>query len=233
MDSKTEQRRSTMPVSVKGVIELRKALNAYAPDLAKELTKEIGASLKVLQSDARGFVPSSPPGNLYGWDERSKGRKITKRNSAFRQFNTEGRLRLFPLYNAQVIKAGIVTRTGYSKPNARGFRSLFRIKNKSAVGAIYETAGRKNPNGQPWVGKGAGSNSYSHSTNPDAGRNFTQRQGKLYGTKKANEDMRGRLIYRAWEADQGKQIVAIFKAIESTDAKFKARTAIVDVKRTA
>jgi hypothetical protein len=41
------------------------------------------------------------------------------------------------------------------------------------------------------------------------------------------------LIYRAWEQDQGKQIVAIFKAIESADAKFKARTAIVDVKRTA
>ncbi|CAB4222402.1 hypothetical protein UFOVP1645_20 [uncultured Caudovirales phage] len=220
-----------MPVSVRGVIDLRKALSAYAPDLAKELTKEIGASLRVIQKDARGFVPSSPPGNLYGWDEANRSRKITSRNSSFRTFNTEGRVRLFPLYNPQTIKAGIVTRTGYSKPNARGFRSLFRIKNNSAVGAIYETAGRKNPNGQPWVGKGPGSNSYSHSTNPDAGRNFTQRQGKLYGVKKANEDMRGRLIYRAWEKDQGKQTVAIFKAIDATTAKFKARTELVDLRR--
>lgn len=222
-----------MPVGVKGVIELRKALAKYAPDLAKELTKEISASLRVIQKDARGFVPSTPPGNLYGWDEANRSRKITSRNSSFRTFNTEGRVRLFPLYDAQTIKAGIVTRTGYSKPNKRGFRSLFRIRNNSAVGAIYETAGRKNPNGQPWIGKGAGSNNYSHSTNPDAGRNFTQRQGKLYGTKKANEDMRGRLIYRAWEKDEGKQTVAIFKAIEKADARFKARTAIVDVKRTA
>ena len=45
--------------------------------------------------------------------------------------------------------------------------------------------------------------------------------------------MRGRLIYRAWEKDEGKQTVAIFKAIEKADARFKARTAIVDVKRTA
>lgn len=231
MDSKTEQRRSAMPVSVKGVIELRKALGKYAPDLQKELTKEISASLRVIQKDARGFVPSTPPGNLYGWDEAKRSRRITSRNSSFRTFNTEGRVRLFPLYNAKTIKAGIVTRTGYSKPNARGFRSLFRIKNDSAVGAIYETAGRKNPNGQPWIGKGAGSNSYSHSTNPDAGRNFTQRQGKLYGMKKANEDMRGRLIYRAWEQDEGKQTVAIFKAIETANAKFKARAAMVDLRR--
>jgi hypothetical protein len=220
-----------MPVSVKGVIELRKALGKYAPDLQKELTKEINASLRVIQKDARGYVLSSPPGNLYGWDEATRSHRITSRNSSFRTFKTEGRVRLFPLYNAQTIKAGIVTRSGYSKPNARGFRSLFRIKNSSAVGAIYETVGRKNPNGQPWVGKGPGGNNYSHSTNPGAGRNFTQRHGKLYGVKKANEDMRGRLIYRAWEKDEGKQTIAIFKAIEATNDKFKARAAMVDLRR--
>ena len=59
-----------MPVEVKGVIALRKALNAYAPDLAKELTAEITKSLKVIQKDARGFVPSSAPGGLYNCMER-------------------------------------------------------------------------------------------------------------------------------------------------------------------
>jgi hypothetical protein len=39
------------------------------------------------------------------------------------------------------------------------------------------------------------------------------------------------LIYRAWEQDEGKQIVAIFKAIETTNAKFKARAAMVDLRR--
>ena len=212
-----------MPVQVKGVIELRKALNAYAPDLAKELTAEITQSLQVIQASARGFVPSPVPGGLYNWAEGSKGKKITARNSMFRTFNTEGRLRMFPLYDASVIKKGITYRTGYGKPNSRGFRSLFRIRNASAAGAIYETSGRKNPGGDP----------KSKSNNPGAGANFISRQGALYGSKKAGQDMRGRLIFRAWEQDQGKQTAAIFKAIDTADKKFKARTAMVDVKRSA
>ena len=211
-----------MPVQVKGVIELRKALNAYAPDLAKELTAEIAQSLKVIQASARGFVPSPVPGGLYNWAEGSKGKKITSRNSMFRTFNTEGRLRMFPLYDASVIKKGITYRTGYGKPNAKGFRSLFRIRNSSAAGAIYETSGRKNPGGDP-----------KSKSNNTTNNQFISRQGALYGSKKAGQDMRGRLIFRAWEQDQGKQTAAIFKAIDTADKKFKARTAIVDVKRTA
>lgn len=211
-----------MPVQAKGVIELRKALNKYAPDLAAELTKEIAGALKVLQKDARGFVPSSAPNNLYNWNEDSKGRKITAKTSMFRTFNTEGRVRMFPLYDAATIKRGIVYRTGYGKPNSRGFRSLFRVRNNSAAGAIYETAGRKNPNGD----------SKSRSNNPSAGARFVK-QGPLYGSKRDGQDMRGRLIFRAWEQDQGKQTAAIFKAIDNTNEKFKTRTAIVDVKRTA
>ena len=211
-----------MPVQVKGVIELRKALNAYAPDLAEELTAEIAQSLKVIQASARGFVPSPVPGGLYNWAEGSKGKKITARNSMFRTFNTEGRLRMFPLYDASVIKKGITYRTGYGKPNSRGFRSLFRIRNASAAGAIYETAGRKSPGGDP-----------KSKSNNTTNNQFISRQGALYGSKKAGQDMRGRLIFRAWEQDQGKQTAAIFKAIDKADKKFKARTAMVDVKRSA
>jgi hypothetical protein len=35
-----------MPASVKGGIELRKALREFTPDLAKGLTKEVAAALK-------------------------------------------------------------------------------------------------------------------------------------------------------------------------------------------
>ena len=210
-----------MPTEVKGVIALRKALNAYAPDLAKELTFEITKSLKVIQKDARGFVPDKAPNNLYNWNENAKG-KITARSSMFRTFNTEGRVRMFPLYDATTIKRGIVYRTGYGKPNARGFRSLFRVKNMSAAGAIYETAGRKNPMGDP----------KSNSNNPNAGARFVQ-QGPIFGRKKDGQDMRGRLLFRAWEQDQGKQTVAIFKAIDKASEMFKNRTSIVDVKRSA
>lgn len=213
-----------MPVEVKGVIALRKALNAYAPDLAKELTDEITKSLKVIQKDARGFIPSMAPNNLYNWNDNAKGRQITAKTSMFRTFNTEGRLRMFPLYNAAEIKRGIVYRTGYGKPNSRGFRSLFRVRNKSAAGAIYETAGRTHPNGDP----------RSKSNNPQAGARFVQ-QGALYGRKKAGAggDMRGRAIFRAWEQDQGKQLVHIMQAIENTRVKFNKRATVSSVKESA
>jgi hypothetical protein len=203
-----------MPVAVKGVIELRKALNKFAPDLAKELTKEITTSLKVIQKSARGFVPSSAPNNLYNWDRQP--------SSEPRIFNTSGRVRAFPRYDATLIKRGIVYRTGYGKPNSKGFRSLFRVRNKSAAGAIYETAGRKNPNGDP----------KSKSNNPTAGARFVQ-QGPIYGRKRDGQDMRGRLIFRAWEQDEGKQTAAIFKAIDTTTDKFNKRATVSNVRESA
>jgi hypothetical protein len=211
-----------MPVEVKGVIELRKALNKYAPDLAKELTKEITNSLKVIQKDARGFVPNTAPGNLYNWNENSRGRKITNKTSMFRTLSTATGTRLFPLYDASTIKKGIVYRTGYGKPNSKGFRSLFRVKNSSAVGAIYEKAGRLNPTGSR----------ESKSNNPNAGARFVQ-QGPLYGSRKNGQDMRGRVLYRAWEQDEGKQLVAIFKAIDTARDKLNKRATVSSVRESA
>ena len=211
-----------MPVEVKGVIALRKALNAYAPDLAKELTSEITKSLKVIQKDARGFIPNRAPGGLFNWDDNASKKTITAKTSMFRTFNVEGRLRPFPLYNATEIKRGIVYRTGYGKPNSRGFRSLFRVRNLSAAGAIYETAGRKNPNGD----------SKSKSNNPQAGARFVQ-QGALYGRKRDGQDMRGRVIFRAWEQDEGKQLTNIMRAIEITTAKFNKRATVSSSRESA
>ena len=202
-----------MPVEVKGVIALRKALNAYAPDLAKELTKEMTASLKVIQKTARGFVPNKAPGGLYNW-EFDANRKITAKSSMFNTFNTTGRVRFFPLYNATEIKRGIVYRTGYGKPNRQGFRSLFRVKNMSAAGAIYETAGRKTPGLTP------------------QGARFVQ-QGPIYGRKRKGQDMRGRVLYRAYEQDEGQQTKAIFAAIEKARVNFNKRATVSNIKAIA
>ena len=202
-----------MPVEVKGVIALRKALNAYAPDLAKELTKEMTASLKVIQKTARGFVPNQAPGGLYNW-QFDANRKITAQNSMFKTFNTEGRVRFFPLYNATEIKRGIVYRTGYGKPNRQGFRSLFRVKNMSAAGAIYETAGRKTQGLTP------------------QGARFVQ-QGPIYGRKRKGQDMRGRVLYRAYEQDEGQQTKAIFAAIEKARVNFNKRATVNNIKAIA
>jgi hypothetical protein len=167
-----------MPTEVKGATKLRKALREYEPDLAKETTKELGNLLKPIAAKARGFMPAESP--LSGWAERADGK---------------GR---FPTYNPSIAKRGITYKTSPSRPNNRGWRSLVSLLNKSAAGAIYETAGRKNPGG-----------------------NFSPRLG---GDPKGNGKMQGRGIFRAWNEDQGKTQGAVIKALEGAAAKFNAKT---------
>jgi hypothetical protein len=144
---------------------------------------------------------------LYGWAEGSVGKKITARNSAFRQFNTEGRLRLFPLYDHATVVAGIKYSQSPSRRNRSGFRSLYFIYNASAAGGIYETAGRATEPSQ----KGYRSN------NPDAGKHFVSRMGSLYGDKQKE---RGRMIFRAAYEDRGKAQDAVILAISTAIYKF-------------
>jgi hypothetical protein len=205
-----------MPTEVVGAVALKKALNKYAPDLAKELTKELGAVLKPIVNEARSFVPVVSP--MSGWSEVTSPR---------------GR---FPKYNAMEIRKGIIYKTTPSKPNRAGFVNNIRIQNKSMIGAIYETAGRKNGQGQDWVGPKAGgaSKGVSRSNNPYAGNQFISNLGQLYGpVRKGDHRMMGRLIFRAWANTQGRANASVFKAIENTTTKFNRRTAMVDVRRAA
>jgi hypothetical protein len=215
-----------MPTEVVGAIALRKALNQYAPDLAKELTKELGAVLKPIVAQARGFVPTESP--MRGW-HAANGKGINAATSMFRKGK-------FPAYNASEIRRGIVYKTTPSKPNRAGFSNTVRIQNKTMAGAIYETAGRKNGQGQTWVGPKAGgaSKGVSRSVNPYAGNQFISNLGNLYGpARKGDHRLMGRLIFRAWDKTQGRANAAVFKSIENTTKKFNDRTQIVDLKRAA
>ena len=205
-----------MPTEVVGAVALRKALNKYAPDLAKELTKELGGVLKPIVNEARSYVPLVSP--MSGWSPVAQPR---------------GK---FPKYDALEIRKGIIYKTTPSKPNRAGFVNNIRIQNKSMIGAIYETAGRKNGQGQNWVGPNAGgaSKGVSRSNNPYAGNQFISNLGQLYGpNRKGDHRMMGRLIFRAWANTQGKANASVFKAIENTTTKFNRRTAMVDVRRAA
>jgi hypothetical protein len=114
-----------MPVTVKGGIELRKALKKFTPDLAKDTQKEMAALLKPITAKARGFIPSDAP--LSGWGKVSPDARW--------------------YWNGRAAKKGVGYKTTPSKVNREGFRSLARIQNASMSGKIYETAGRKNPGG--------------------------------------------------------------------------------------
>jgi hypothetical protein len=128
----------------------------------------------------------------------------------------------FPLYDAKVIQRGITYSTSVSKKNKNGFTSMAAIYNKSAVGAIYETSGRKNPNGQPWVGPKAGgaSKKFSRSNNPNAGKQFIANLPPLVSSLQGQ----GRLIYRAWAADKGRAHGIVMRAIDKSISEFYARS---------
>ena len=216
-----------MPTEVKGVIELRKALRAYAPDLEKEMRKEIYDIIKPVVANAKGYVPSEIMGLRTGWIRASRGRKITKQTSAFRKG-------VFPFFNPTEVKAGIVFSDKISKSNKNGFVSIWQIKNKSRAGAIYELAGRRdNGKAQDWVGpKGPSGHQYSHSQNEFAGQHFINAISNS-GTMKGEGPRRGRLIYRAWNENQGRANAAVFKAIEKTTARFNNRATIFDLGKAA
>lgn len=172
-----------MPASVKGGIALRKSLRQFNPDLAKALPKEVGAALKPITKAARGYLPDDSQ-VLSGW--------LARDNSKAR----------FPAYTARIARAGIGYKTTPSKPNRRGFRSLARVFNKSAAGAIYETMGRKTPNSR-----------------------FVQNQsGKYNGQMKGSDKMQGRALFRAYEENNGKARDAVLKAIKSAADKLNARS---------
>lgn len=164
-----------MPVELRGAIALRKSLANYAPDLAKETQKQVAGALKTIVRDARGFLPSNDAVPS-GWLKENQKGKWENR-----------------AYDFAIASRGITYQTSPSRANRRGFKSLAAIFNKSAAGAIYETAGRKSG----IEGK------------------FTPRLGgEIKGYK---QKMQGRSMFRAWSEDQGRTNAAVIKAIETAN----------------
>jgi hypothetical protein len=205
-----------MPVELDNAVALSKALKQYAPELAKETQKEIAGHLRKVVNQAKGFVPSDSP--LSGWG------------------NAVG-IWEYRAFNAGLIKKGLGYSTTPTKPNKRGFRSLATIFNKSASGAIYETAGRKNPQGLPpaqrvkkyrngkFITEWQSDKTVNKSANPNAGRQFINALPPLVDSQQSNSAGRrtrktkGRLLFRAWANDQGKTTAAVVKAIQASNEK--------------
>jgi hypothetical protein len=176
-------------------------MRKFTPDLYKKMNSEISAVMLPVRNEARDYVPFKV---LSKWQNQTGVWADTDR-----------------AFDAATVKKGIVYRRGRTKANDKGFRSSYRIVNTTPAGAIYETAGRKNPSGQPWVGaKGKGGGSYSHSDNPQAGLRFINSMGgQLVGAGK----FKGRLIYRAWAKQNGKVIPAVINSINSAITEFNKR----------
>jgi len=167
-----------MPTELKGASALRKALKQFDPDLDKATRDEMVGFLKPLVKKARGYMPSN--GDM---------------PSGFVGSSADGR---FPKYDASLARRGVGYKLTPTKPNRQGWVQTVSIHNKTAGGAIFETAGRK-----------SGING-----------NFTPRlSGQLAGTGK----MSGRAMFKAYKEDEGKAKAGVIKALEKAAAKFNAK----------
>lgn len=216
-----------MPVALKGAAEVRMALAKFSPELSKETTKELGRVLKPTVAKARGFLPADNQ-MLPNW------------TSAEASYETSN-YRAFPKYSQAEARKGVKYSTRPTKPNRNGWSSLVSIKNASAGGAIYETAGRKNPNGAPHQNTTRGkyssyidtSNRVSKSLNPNAGKQFIDNlntTGKLVNSREAGKvgrgtrKLTGRVIFRAWAEDNGKALDGVIRALNKAEVRFMERT---------
>lgn len=180
-----------MSARIDGADVVVKGLKNFDRVLAKEVQTEMAAALKPIVQKARGYAMAAT--FVSGWrpNEQSKGK--------------------FPKYDAAEVGRGITYTTTPSRPNRHGFSYAARIKNRSAAGAIYETAGRKR---YEWNNY-AGSSKRSKSKNPNAGAQFVDSMPPLVGESRKNDNkMAGRLIFRAWNESQGRAYDAVNRAIQ-------------------
>lgn len=204
-----------MAAVIKGLVETRRALAKFEPDLKREVDREARAFLKVMVTDARGFVPSSLTHNLHNWDNATIG-PLTKAQSESRPF---------PKYEAGAIKAGLKFKVGGMKNSNSGFRAIYALRNENAAGAIYETAGRITPGGLPHGGPSAwrGDRTVSHSRNPRAGEWFINELDQNDNQRQIKGKKEGRLAFRAVEINNGRAIKGITAAITDASNKFNTR----------
>ncbi len=174
-----------MPATVKGAVELRKALRKFTPDLAKETQKEIRTAIRPISQSAKGYVPDRGS-VLSGWLPRQM---------------SEGR---FPTFNPSEVRSRIGFKTTPSKANSRGFRAIAQVFNKSRAGSIYERMGKVTPNS-------------TFVLNQD---------GKYRAPLKGKDRMQGRLLYRAYDENNGKARNGVLKAISSSAAKLNQRASV-------
>lgn len=195
-----------MPTEVKGVVEARKILRKLAPETLKAYNAQIAAPLKEMVADARNDLPSSFQ-RLRNFSYPGYLRK-----------SRSSRKRAFPSYEPNVVRRGLTYSLAKSKKNDSGWSSLVSLLNKSAAGAIIETAGRQNRYGS----------SQSKSNNPDAGRWFIENLnngiGNLEQTGRTAKTS-GRLVGRNLVEDQGKAKATILKVLDQVAAQANAEIA--------
>ena len=215
-----------MPVEVVGVKDVLKGLSFIDMDMRRRVVAAVDPLMRGVASKAKGFVPGNTD-VLSGWSKANAG---------------TGK---FPKYDSSVVRAGIGYNSGQNKTFSNGFKVYNFVYNASRPGAIYEVAGRLNPQGrapfQMTPSKGA-SGTYTlkspkskafrefNSSNPFASQQFiaalpkVTSQPKFEGVRGGNRKTKGRLVYKAWAEDSPRIYQAIKDAINATATHFNKTT---------
>lgn len=196
-------------VEFRGVIQTQQALKLFAPDLQKEMMKEINAAIKDIVGLAKKYVVAEP-GNLFNWPG------YTTYGPKTRAEVVEG-IRPFPKWNTQEVRAGIKkkVRQRGKYVNQYGFAVTAAAQNMSPAGAIYEFAGR---------GRAPRNN---RSDNPFASEMFKNRMQTEHLVPRGSKGI-GRLVFRAGKENEGEARKRILKAQYNADQKMQQRLKATD-----
>jgi len=215
-----------MPVEVVGVKDVLKGLSFIDMDMRRRVVAAVDPLMRGVASKAKGFVPGNSD-VLSGWTKAGTG---------------TGK---FPKYDSSVVRAGIGYNSGQNKTFSNGFKVYNFVYNASKPGAIYEVAGRLNPQGRApfefrtsqgdggtYTLKAPRSKALSEfgSNNAFASQQFiaalpkVTSQPKIAGMRGGGRKTKGRLVYKAWAEDSPKIYEAIQKAINATATHFNKTT---------
>lgn len=121
-----------MPAEVVGVKDVQQGLSFIDEDMRQRIRAAIDPLMRGVALKAKSYVPGNGE-VLSGWTK---------------EHNPNINYRPFPKYDAGTVKAGIGYNAGDNKAFKNGFKVSNYVYNVSAAGRIYETAGRKNPQGR-------------------------------------------------------------------------------------
>lgn len=203
----------TYRVTVYGTKETIAALERFAPDLKKELNKEIKGVLNKVVTQAREYI--MPDGvHPSGWARHSKNAGLI---GPLQQGQGRGSFIPFDISKA---KAGIQPVLSQPKSNTKGFVAYgYGVIQRDPAGAIFETAGRGTKASRARTRA-------SRSSNPTASQDFIQAVEKYHGVlptaKRLGQD-KGRAVIRAVDDNKKNAQRAIFEAIKDAEDKAQAR----------
>jgi hypothetical protein len=195
------------------VQEYAKVLRFIAPELKKELDKEMKSLMRPILVEAQSLYPATERIHPSGW-----------RKGGWKKFNAIGPLtqeqtRGFPSYSQDRARSGLRILTPKSNKKAGGFTGFYGIVQRDPGGAIYETAGRGSAGSRARTAA-------SRSKNPYASRQFIQTVQAYHGvlpTARHQGNDKGRALIRAFDNNRSKLLGQVQDALKTTMTRLQKR----------